>query len=175
VFDGPLNRLAQRNDYRATLIAYQRTRREFMLLQDQIERAIRLDLRNLRTARLNFEIARQSLIIAARQLEAAREELFLLGAAADPTSTQNILNALNDVLRARNTLIDSWVSYETARYQLYLDMELLQVNERGTYVDDFQSAAGDRSAFHSDVSVGGEVETPAGPAPETEALAPAGR
>jgi outer membrane protein TolC len=141
-FDGPLNRLAQRNAYRASLIAYQQARRSFMLLEDQIERTIRLDLRNLRTARLNFEIARQSLIIAARQLESAREELLQQGANADPTSTQNILNALNDVLRAKNTLIDSWVSYETGRYQLLLDMEALQVTEQGTYADERDDTRG---------------------------------
>ncbi len=164
-FDGPLNRLAQRNDYRATLIAYQQARRQFMFLQDEIERAIRLDLRNLRVARLSFDIARQSLIIAARQLEAAREEIFLLGANADPTSTQNILNALNDVLRAKNTLIDSWVSYETARYQLYLDMELLQVNERGTYVDQFNDSSGEPAYRDRTGAIGDEIPAAAGPIP----------
>jgi outer membrane protein TolC len=169
-FDGPLNRLAQRNEYRATLIAYQQARRQFMLLQDQIERAIRQDLRNLRTSRLSFEIARQSLIIAARQLEAAREELFLLGANADPTSTQNILNALNDVLRAKNALIDSWVSYETARYQLYLDMELLQVNERGTYVADFNTADNQSSTPDDSSGAGGDATD--APQPHREAGSP---
>ncbi len=107
-----------------------------MILEDQIERAVRLDLRQLNTARLNFEIARQSLVIAARSVEGAQAELLQLGANADPTSTQNILNALNDVLRNQNALIDSWVSYETGRMQLLLDLEALQVDAEGNYVDE---------------------------------------
>ncbi len=134
--DTPLNRLAERNAYRASQIAYQQSRRAFMILEDQIERAVRLDLRQLNTARLNFEIARQSLVIAARSVEGAQAELLQLGANADPTSTQNILNALNDVLRNQNALIDSWVSYETGRMQLLLDLEALQVDAEGNYVDE---------------------------------------
>lgn len=135
-FDAPLNRLAERNAYRASQIRYQQARRAFMVLADQIERAVRLDLRNLNTARLNFEIARQSLVIAARSVEGAREELLQLGPNADPTSTQNILNALNDLLRNQNALIDSWVSYETGRMQLLLDLEALQVDAEGNYINE---------------------------------------
>src|SRR5262245_40356618 len=39
--NGPLNRLAERNAYRVALIAYQQARRDFMLLSDQVEQAIR--------------------------------------------------------------------------------------------------------------------------------------
>lgn len=140
--DAPLNRLAERNAYRASLINYQRARRSYVNLEDQIERAVRQDVRVLNTARLNFEIARQSLIIAARQVEAAREQLLQLGANADPTSTQDILNALSDVLRNQNALIDSWVSYETGRIQLLLDLDALQVDERGNYVDEYTDPPG---------------------------------
>jgi len=42
---------------------------------------------------------------------------------------------LNAVLTANNTLIGSWVSYEQTRIQLLLDMEVLQVDERGLYRD----------------------------------------
>jgi hypothetical protein len=132
-FDSPLNRYAERNFYRASQIAYQQARRAFITLEDSIERSIRQDLRSLNTERLNFEIQRQSLISATRQLESAREELLLQGAMADPTSTQNVLNALQAVLAAKNQLIGSWVAYETDRIQLLLDLEELQLDERGMY------------------------------------------
>ena len=45
--DGPLNRQAERNAYRASLIAYQRAKREFVALADQIEFDVRNDLRQL--------------------------------------------------------------------------------------------------------------------------------
>jgi outer membrane protein TolC len=134
-FDGPLNREAARNAYRTAQINYQQARRSFMLLEDTIARQIRLDLRNLRTNQLSFEIARQTLISAARQVEAAREEL-VTNPNPDPTSTQNILNALDNVLSSKNALINSWVSYETGRYQLLLDLEALQLDDRGFYRND---------------------------------------
>jgi outer membrane protein TolC len=140
--DTPLNRLAQRNTYRASLISYQQARRAYMALEDSVREDIRSDIRQLRLNRVNFEIARQSLISAAVQYQSASEEILLPN--ADPTSTLNILNALNAVLAAKNTLIGSWVSYETTRYRLLLDMEALQLDERGLYTDvnDDRSAAG---------------------------------
>lgn len=134
--EGPLNRLAERNAYRASLIAYQRVRRGYMSREDQISQAIRRDLRQLETDRVNFVLARQSLISAARQVEAARERLLLGGAANPATGTLDILNALNTLLQAKNALIGVWVSYETGRLQLLFDMEMLQLDERGFYRDD---------------------------------------
>ena len=51
---------------------------------DVVQRSVRLDLRSLNADRLNFNIARQSLISAARQVEAAREELVVNGAQRRP-------------------------------------------------------------------------------------------
>lgn len=134
-FDSPLNRLAERNTYRASLVNYQRSRRSFMALDDRIQRAIRVDLRNLETERLNFEIARQSLISAVRQLQGANDRL-TTAERIDPVATLNILNANAAVLGARNTLISSWVNYETGRIQLLLDMELLQLDARGFFANE---------------------------------------
>jgi hypothetical protein len=133
LFDSPLNRVAERNAYRASQIQYERARYGFMALEDQIQRQLRLDLRQLRTERLSFEIARQSLVAAARQVESARADLLN---ATDPTATQNILMALSNVLTAKNNLIDNWVSYETSRVRLLLDMEALQLDDRGIYIDE---------------------------------------
>jgi hypothetical protein len=134
-FDSPLNRLAERNAYRSSLVSYQQSRRNYMALDDSIQQAIRNDLRQLNTERLSFEISRQSLIAAARQVENAREQLLLAGA-NDTAATQSILLALNAVLGAKNSLIGSWVSYETTRIQLLLDLEELQLDERGIYLDE---------------------------------------
>jgi hypothetical protein len=94
-FDGPLNRQAERNSYRAALIAYQRARREYMLLSDQTEQSVRLDLRLLELERLNFEIGRLTLVSSTRQLEAARQRILLGRDAAGGSGTLDILNALN--------------------------------------------------------------------------------
>jgi outer membrane protein TolC len=139
-FDSPLNRQAERNIYRASLVNYQRARRAYMALDDRIQRTIRLDVRNLETERLNFDIAQLSLISAVRQHQAARDRM-VLAEKIDPVTTLNILNALNAVLAARNTLIGSWVNYETGRIQLLLDMELLQLDAQGYLNDEHRHAA----------------------------------
>jgi outer membrane protein TolC len=134
-FNAPLNRYAQRNNYRSAQITYEQARRTYMQLEDQIQIGVRQDLRNLETARLNFEINRQLLITTARQVEALREDLVLKGKDAPPTATVDLLNALNSILTAKNTLIANWVTYQTTWYQLLLDMDVLQVDERGLYVE----------------------------------------
>src|SRR5205823_4068042 len=56
-FNAPLNREAERNAYRQSLINYQQLRRNYMALDDSIVESIRLDLRNLQTDRVNFELS----------------------------------------------------------------------------------------------------------------------
>jgi hypothetical protein len=134
-FNAPLNRMAERNAYRLSLINYQQLRRNYMALSDSIEESIRIDLRNLQTDRLGFEIARRSLGSAARGVEGAEEQLRLNQ--GDPTATtQAVLTAYQNLLNSKNALIGSWVSYETDRNQLLLDMEALQLDEREVTSDD---------------------------------------
>jgi hypothetical protein len=108
-----------------------------MALDDQIQAAIRLDIRQLELDRESFGIARQSLISAARQVEATRDRLLVIPNAADTTGTQNVLDALNALLQAKSTLISSWISYETDLAQLLLDMDALQLDARG--LPDYES------------------------------------
>ena len=133
-FDGPLNRFAERNRYRGVLVNYQRQRRQWLASSDAISLSVRRGPRQLETGRLNFSTARQSLIAAARQVDAARERLLLAGG-NESTGTLDILNALNSLLQAKNTLIGSWVSYETLRLQLLFELELLELDDRGLYDD----------------------------------------
>jgi outer membrane protein TolC len=129
-FDGPLNRLAERNAYRASLIAYQRARRAYMELSDQIELQVRQDLRQLNRLRLGFEISRQQLLSAARQFESARITLLKGGEkrGANDATTLNLLQALQSLLSARNDLAASYINFEQQRVQLLLDLELLYLD-----------------------------------------------
>jgi outer membrane protein TolC len=129
-FAAPLNRLLERNIYRQSLINYQAARRAFMALDDQIQTQIRRDLRQLDTDRLSFEIARRSLVAAARQVEFAEYNLRITAQAQQTTVTLDVLNAYQQLLGAKNNLIGSWVSYEQDRIQLLLDLEALQIDER---------------------------------------------
>lgn len=136
-FDAPLNRRIESNIYRTQLIEYQRSRRNWIAGRDEIVRSIRLDIRELNAEKLNFEIARQSLIAAARQVELARIELLAPKQVSnDSSKTQDALNALDNLLDAQNVMISVWANYETLRLQLLLDTEALQLNEQGLIQND---------------------------------------
>jgi outer membrane protein TolC len=165
-FNAPLNREAERNAYRQSLINYQQLRRNFMALDDSIQVSIRVDLRNLETDRLSFEIARRSLVAAARGAESAEQQLRLV--IGDTTAnTQAVLTAYQNLLNAKNSLIGSWVSYETDRNQLLLDMEALQLDEREVPADD---ANDDQSSPAAPQPASGAHAT--GLAPKAIGLAP---
>lgn len=155
--DGPLNRLAERNVYRATLISYQRAKRAYMQLQDGIEFQIREDIRQLKRLRLSFEISRQQLLAAARQFENAR--LILLGPqeqrGENDTTTLNLLQALTNLLAARNALAASYINFEQQRIQLLLDLEQLQLDDRGYPINAYNPTGTNRDR-PADPGAGGE-------------------
>lgn len=155
-FDGPLNRLAERNAYRRSLIAYQRSRRDYMQLADTIELEIRTSLRELRRQRLNFEIARQQLLVAVRQLAIERRLLTKPVTQQDRQSdssaaTLRILNAQRSLLAARNGLADSFFGYEQQRIRFLISLEAFTLDERGTPTDD---------AAASPIAVGNRIAAP---------------
>jgi hypothetical protein len=144
-FDAPLNRQAERNAFRTSLINYQVARRNYMALSDTIEQTIRADLRNLEAQRQSFEIGRQQVVAAARQVEGARQDIIAgsrQAAASGNAATLNILNALQDLLDARNRLASSFFNYEQLRIKILLDMESLQLDERGFYSDELTRTPG---------------------------------
>jgi outer membrane protein TolC/uncharacterized membrane protein YgcG len=134
-FQAPINRRAQRNQYRADQIQYQRARRAYMLARDTIVQQIRLDMRELVLQRRTFEINREQVIIAARQLEQAEYNLRTSTDAAQ-NLTFLLLQALSSVLQSRTALISTWVSYETARMSLYRDFDLMDVDSNGVWTNE---------------------------------------
>jgi outer membrane protein TolC len=168
-FDGPLNRLAERNAYRTALIAYQQARRDYMLQSDRIELSVRRDLRLLELARVNFEIGRLTVVSNARQLEALRQRILVEN---DPkgTSTIDILNALNSLLAARNALASGYINYEQLRVQLLLDLEALRLDSRGYPIDERRP---DTADFAGDRYVPPAAANPGVPADGTRGQPPA--
>ena len=138
-FDGPLNRFNERNDYRLAQINYQQLRRQYMQAEDIIVNSVRLNLRQLRTNRFSFQIARQQLITATRLLEQTQFNLRAANS-GDSSSTQDLLQALSGLRDAKNDLISTWISYETSRIAVFVDLESLQLDEQGVWIneqDDF--------------------------------------
>jgi outer membrane protein TolC len=137
-FDAPINRRVERNQYRADQINYQRARRNYMQTRDTVVQQARFDMRQLALTRRQFEINREQLIISSRQLEQAEYDVRTGG---DPASggqslTLYLLNALQAVLNNRNSLIQTWVSYETARMSLYRDFDLMDIDAFGVWTNE---------------------------------------
>ena len=169
-FDSPVTRLAERNAYRAAQLRYQQARREFMATKDEVARQIRADLRRLEFRRFQFEITRQQLIAAARQVEQA--ELALRAASeANSSLTRDLLSALQQLLSAKNSLIGSFVSYESSRMDLFRDLATMEIDEQGLWINEYDSFRTDEDTNRSSVGPDGEglgelVEPAVAPEPQ---------
>ncbi|MCS6864683.1 MAG: TolC family protein [Gemmataceae bacterium] len=141
--DLPLVRRAERNNYRAALVAYQRQRRTLMAFEDNIANDVRTDIRQLRTLAELYRIQQRSVELGYAQVDNAEAILFappVPGAGSDAGSaaalTQQVLQAQSGLLNAQNTLYAHWVNYLIARMRLYLDLELMTLDDRGVWSDE---------------------------------------
>ena len=136
-FDGPLNRFNEGIGYRTSQIGFQASRRQVMATEDLITNQIRADLRALRISRLNFQIGRQQLIAAIRQVDVAQSSLRSATEdnAADSSPTRDLLDALSGLLSAKNGLIENRIGHEIARINLFVDLELLYLDDQGHWTN----------------------------------------
>jgi hypothetical protein len=145
VFSGelPLVRRAERNNYRAALISYQRQRRTLQAFEDNISNDVRSDIRELRTINELYRVQQRLIELGYFQVDNA-EALLLQppapGAQTDAGSaaalTQQVLGAQTSLLSAQNQLYTLWVNYAVSRMTLYLDLEAMQIDERGVWCNE---------------------------------------
>lgn len=133
--DGPLNRLNERNFYRAQQLNYQRTYRDFLATKDQVTNEVRAILRQLELRRLNFQIARQQLVAATRQVDQAQVEL-RRSTEPEGNLTLFLLEALGGLLDARNNIVDNWVQYRVLRMRLFTALDTLYLDESGRWINE---------------------------------------
>ncbi len=134
-FDGPLNRLNERNIYRATQIAYQQAARDYTAGKDIIANEVRAALRQIELRRLNFQIARQQLVAATRQVYQAQFNL-RTATTSSTNLTRDLLQSLQGLLSAKNNLIGNWVQYKALRIRIFAILELLYMDENGVWVNE---------------------------------------
>ena len=140
-FDTPLDRLRERNDYRESLVAYQRARRDYMLFEDRVSQSLRNTLRLMDLAQLNFELRRSAVQSALAQVDLARlklDEPPRPGQAATQigaTAARDLVSALSDLLNAQNEFVSLWVGNEVLRMELDYELGLMQVDPRGNWVE----------------------------------------
>ena len=124
--DLPIERTAQRNNYRNSLINLERATRSVQTLEDQIKSAIRSELRTLLEARESVKISAQSVVIAENSV--ANEDLSLQ---AGRVVIRDLLEAQDARLSALNGLTAAIIRYRTAELQLQRDLDLLTITKEG--------------------------------------------
>ena len=181
-FDAPIQRVAERNNYRQALIEYQRARRDYMNFEDQVARALRNTLRSIELDQLNFELRRAAIRVAIDQVELARLRLREppkpgVATTFGATTARDLVSALSDLLNVQNDFLSVWVDFQVERLNLDFDLGTMQLDEYGMWIDP-GSAIGDLSRLgydDCDLGLDGEVadvtnpSTNQAPEPPTEA------
>jgi len=151
-FELPIVRLAERNAYRASLIAYQRSRRDLDQKEDEIAAAVRADVRQLQVLQRNLKIQQDAIELAYRQVESSYQ---IFTAPQDPDAkstsaanaaalTNQLLGAYRGLPAAQQQLLKTWIDYQIARQQLYLDLELMPLDARGVWIDEYTNSSSHR-------------------------------
>lgn len=129
--DLPVDRVAERNAYRRSLISYEATRRSVEEEADGIEADVRDSLRNTENARKDYEIQKGAVMLAERRVEGA-----LLSLDAGRASTRDVLEAREALVEAQNGATAALINFTLARLDLYVQLEALRVEPDGIRVDD---------------------------------------
>jgi outer membrane protein TolC len=175
----PLVRITERNNYRASLIAYQRQRRALMEAEDLAIETVRGEVRQLRQFAENYRIQQRQVELAYLTVENSLDTFQAppgatpagaggQSAAAQAASlTQQLLSAQRNLPTAQNQLLTVWINYLNTRLTLYRDLELMPLDPRGVWIDDVAtsqsrraSAAGKEGAPLSGQSVPGACPAP---------------
>jgi hypothetical protein len=151
-FTTPLDQVLERNVYRQALVNYQRARRTYMEAEDRIKQSIRASWRQIQVQEYRLEIDRTTVRNAALQYDSAS----LQAAGGQQTNALSLVNALDSVLQAQNSLVADWVTYETNRLNIFRDMGIMEIDPRGVWTDPFYLQM-------DNLPVGGNVSSPASP------------
>lgn len=106
--DLPVDRVAERNVYRRSLIDFERARRNYELLRDNIEADVRASVREIKSSQAQLDIQFRAIELARRRLEFANELL-----------RQGKIEA-RDLVEAQTDLLEAQDEYDTARADLQI-------------------------------------------------------
>jgi len=126
--DLPIERTAERNSYRNSLIALERATRSVQTLEDSIKLAIRNELRNLMESRESLKIQAQSVVVAEKRVRST--QMFL---EAGRRQIRDLLDAQDSLLSSQNQLTAAVINYRIAELEIQRDLGILEVNERGLW------------------------------------------
>jgi hypothetical protein len=144
----PIVRKSERNSYRASLINYQRARRILQRAEDEVMFDVRGEVRQLRQQADSYAIQQRLVELSYMTVENALDTFLAppqpvaAGQQAVDSATR-AASLTNQLITAQTTLYNAqfamttiWITYLNTRLQLYRDMELMQLDENGAWIDD---------------------------------------
>ena len=143
-FDAPSTRLIERNNYRETLINYQRSRRDFIQSRDSLHLGLRVLLREIEQLRTNLEIQRRAVAIAIRRVDLTRAALYApvppprpgqRAAQFGPTAAINLLSAQSALRDTQNAFLSVWLNYYAAKMRLSRELGVMMLDPDGQWIE----------------------------------------
>ena len=123
--DLPLERTAERNAYRASMISLDQARRTHSLDADRIKLAVRESFRRLQRAKESYRIQEMSVNLAERRVDSTG--MLLKDGRAE---TRDLLDAQRDLVNAQNALASALVTHTITRLEFFRDIGTIDVDER---------------------------------------------
>jgi outer membrane protein TolC len=130
-FEIPFNKLPQRNEYKRTLIEYERQKRNFEKKVDTVRKEIIDSYRNLQEAYQSYIVQLNSLQLAEKRVEST--DLLLQAGRA---TTRDLLESQEAYLSAQNNLINSIVNFILEYLNFLYLTEKFEVDENGIWKGD---------------------------------------
>jgi len=168
-FDAPFTRLLERNDYRESLIDYQRSRRSFIQSRDSLHLGLRGLLRQIERLRKDLEIQRRAVTIAIRQVDMTRAGFYApvrppepgqRPAQFGPTAARDLLGALASLRNAQNRLMSVWLDHYAAKMRLARELGIMVLDQEGRWIDYPILSSGDEGPLDGDNPALEEVPLP---------------
>ncbi|MHC4299004.1 MAG: TolC family protein [Planctomycetota bacterium] len=131
--DLPLDRKAERNAYRESLISLEQQQRGYENDRDNIDLEVREALRGLRAEAEGYRIQKLALELAERRLETQKMRLEI-----GEIDVRLLLESEGDLVQAQNDVIAALVEYTIARLSFYRDIGVLQVKPDGMWEEQSQ-------------------------------------
>jgi len=126
--DLAIERTAERNAYRSSLIRFEQAVRNVQQLEDQVKLEVRNGLSRLLEAREGIRIQAEAVRVAERRV--ASTNLFLEAGRAE---IRDLLEAQDALVNAQNALTAALVNHRVNELSLQRDLGRLEVNERGLW------------------------------------------
>lgn len=126
--DLPIERRAERNAYRAALIAVESAVRTYQAEEDALKNTVRGDMRSMTQTLDNLQIQYVAMNLAERRVR--NQEILLQAGRADMTV---MLEAQDSLVSAKNSLYAAMINYRNNELSLQRDLGLLEVTVNGDF------------------------------------------